>query len=59
MSATPTVETLVHCWVKDGDADAFAAASLDNASRSVHEDGNLRFDVLQYEDDANHFVLVE
>ena len=37
----------------------FVAATLDNARHSRTEPGNLRFDVLQGEDDRNRFLLYE
>ncbi|HZM76374.1 MAG TPA: antibiotic biosynthesis monooxygenase [Candidatus Limnocylindrales bacterium] len=37
----------------------FIAASLPNAQASLKEPGVLRFDVVQDEADAGHFVLVE
>jgi len=49
----------VHVHVKDGMADAFAAASVANASNSVKEPGVARFDVIRQQDDPNRFVLVE
>ena len=39
--------------------EAFKAASLENARLSIHEPGIARFDVLQQQDDASRFVLVE
>ncbi|MHC4680477.1 MAG: putative quinol monooxygenase [Planctomycetota bacterium] len=51
------VHVLVH--VKPDQVEAFRAASLDNARRSVREPGIARFDVLQQQDDPARFVLVE
>ena len=51
------VQVLVH--VKSEAVDAFKAATLANARRSVHEPGIARFDVLQQQDDPTRFVLVE
>ena len=39
--------------------DAFKAATIKNARNSVQEPGIARFDVLQDNDDPNHFLLVE
>jgi len=51
------VHVLVH--VKPDQADAFRAASLENARNSVREPGVARFDVIQQQDDPTRFVLVE
>jgi len=45
--------------VKPGCADAFIAASGDNARESRKEPGVLRFDLLQRCDDENSFLLIE
>ncbi len=50
---------LVHVHVKADCVEAFKAASLENARLSVDESGITRFDVLQQQDDATRFVLVE
>jgi quinol monooxygenase YgiN len=50
---------LVQVEVKPDDVEAFAAATLENASNSVREPGIARFDVLQQADDPTRFVLVE
>lgn len=39
--------------------DAYKAATLQNAQHTRQEPGNLRFDVLQQEDDPTRFLLVE
>ena len=49
----------VTVFVKPGFADPFIAAVLDNARNTRKEPGNLRFDVLQAEDDSNRFFLYE
>ena len=49
----------VHVHVKPECAQAFAAATLENARSSVQEPGIARFDVLQQQDDPARFVLVE
>jgi (4S)-4-hydroxy-5-phosphonooxypentane-2,3-dione isomerase len=49
----------VHVHVKPEAVQAFIDATLLNATASRREAGNLRFDVVQQEEDANRFVLVE
>ena len=49
----------VHVHVTAEHRAAFIEATLENASRTVHEPGNLRFDVLQQADDPDRFVLYE
>ena len=49
----------VHVRVKPESADAFLAASLENARNSVREPGVIRFDVIRQADDPTRFVLVE
>lgn len=49
----------VHVRVKAGSAEAFRSATLENARNSVQEPGVVRFDLLQAEDDANRFLLIE
>ena len=51
------VHVFVH--VKADAADAFAAASLENARHSVREPGVVRFDLVRQEDDPTRFVLME
>lgn len=51
--------TLVYVHVKPEHVEAFAAATKRNHEGSVAEPGNLRFDVLQSEDEPTRFVLVE
>lgn len=51
--------TLVHIRVQPDHVDAFIAATHDNHAASIQEPGNLRFDVLQREDDPTRFVLYE
>lgn len=52
---------IVHVFahVKGDDVEAFKAATIENASNSVREPGVARFDVIQQQDDASRFVLVE
>jgi quinol monooxygenase YgiN len=49
----------VHVHVKPDQVEAFKAATIRNASQSVHESGIARFDVIQESDDPTRFVLVE
>ncbi len=49
----------VHIDVKPELVDDFIAATKDNASHSLQEEGVLRFDVIQQVDNPTHFVLVE
>ncbi len=45
--------------VKQGMEAQFAAASLDNARGTRREPGNIRFDVIQAEEDPARFMLYE
>ena len=49
----------VHVHVKPEHRESFIEASLENAAKTIHEPGNLRFDVLQQADDPDRFVLYE
>ena len=49
----------VHVHVKPESVDAFRAATLDNARHRIREPGVVRFDVVQQQDDATRWVLVE
>jgi len=49
----------VHVQVKAEQVEAFEAATVENASKSVQEPGIARFDVIQQQDDPTRFVLVE
>jgi autoinducer 2-degrading protein len=49
----------VHVHVKPDCIEGFIAATRDNASHSVREQGVARFDVVQQADDPSRFVLVE
>ena len=49
----------VQVHVKPEAVDDFKRASLANARESVKEPGIARFDVLQQQDDATRFLLVE
>ena len=50
---------LIHVHVEPEHVEAFARATRANHLGSVEEPGNLRFDVLQSEEDPTRFVLVE
>jgi len=52
---------IVHVFVrvKPDQVEAFRAATLENARNSIQEPGIARFDVIQQQDDATRFVLVE
>lgn len=49
----------VHVQVHPADVDAFITATRDNARASLQEAGVARFELIQQEDDATRFVLVE
>ena len=49
----------VHIQVKPDQVEAFKAACVENARNSLQEPGIARFDVLQQQDDATRFLLVE
>jgi autoinducer 2-degrading protein len=49
----------VHAHVNPDAIEAFYEATLVNAAQSVREPGIARFDVIQQQDDATRFVLVE
>ena len=49
----------VHVHVVQDRVEEFIAASLENARGTIREPGNLRFDVIQQEDDPTRFVLYE
>jgi autoinducer 2-degrading protein len=51
--------TLVHVHVKPEHIEEFLASIRRNHEGSSREPGNLRFDVLQSDDDLGFFVLVE
>ena len=51
--------TLVHAHVKPEHVEDFIAASRANHEASVHEPGNLRFDLLQLAEDPTRFILYE
>lgn len=49
----------VTVFVKEGLAEQFIEATLDNARNTRNEPGNIRFDVLRSEDDPCRFFLYE
>lgn len=51
--------TLVHVHVKTEHVDAFIEASRKNHEGSRKEPGNIRFDVLQQEEDPARFIIYE
>jgi autoinducer 2-degrading protein len=51
--------TLVHIRVMPEHVDEFLDATRANHEASIHEQGNVRFDVLRSVDDPDAFVLYE
>ena len=49
----------VHAHIKPDSVSNFRAATIENAGSSVQEPGIARFDVVQQQDDATRFVLIE
>jgi len=49
----------VTIYVKPDEVDSFVDATLENARNSRKEPGNVRFDVLQAEDEPSRFLLYE
>ena len=49
----------VTVFVKPESTQAFIEATLDNARNTRREPGNVRFDVLQGEEDPNRFLVYE
>jgi len=49
----------VHVSVKPESVAAFRQATVENARSSIQEPGIARFDVVEQEDDATRFVLIE
>ena len=49
----------VHVRVKPESVADFRQASVENARASIQEAGIARFDIVQQQDDATRFVLVE
>ncbi|MBE0679239.1 MAG: antibiotic biosynthesis monooxygenase [Bacteroidales bacterium] len=53
------IVTCVHVKVRTENIQDFIEAITDNHKGSVHEPGNLRFDVLQQADDPARFMIYE
>lgn len=53
------IVTLVHVWVKPEFRDDFLKETIENHENSIKEPGNLRFDLLQGDNDENKFVIYE
>ena len=49
----------VHVRVKPESVADFRQASIENARNSIQEPGIARFDVIQQQDDATRFLLIE
>lgn len=49
----------VHVHVKPESVADFRLATIENARSSIQEPGIARFDVIQQQDDATRFVLIE
>ncbi|MBD3392537.1 MAG: antibiotic biosynthesis monooxygenase [Chitinivibrionales bacterium] len=53
------IVTTVMVNVKPEHIEEFVAATVENHEASIREPGNLRFDVLQSDDDPGRFLLYE
>jgi len=53
------IVTCVHVHVKEEFVDDFIQATIENHENSILEPGNMRFDVLQSEEDPTKFLLYE
>ena len=51
--------TVVNVWVKKDQIPQFIAATMENATASRNEEGNLRFDFVQCEATPGKFILIE
>ena len=49
----------VHHFIKPELIEAYKAATLENARKTMQEPGVIRFDVLQDKEDPSHFSLFE
>ncbi|MFQ5398790.1 MAG: putative quinol monooxygenase [Anaerolineae bacterium] len=49
----------VHHYIKPEMVEAYTAATLENARKTLQEPGVIRFDVLQDKEDPTHFSLFE
>ena len=48
-----------HHYIKPEHIEAYKAAVVENAEKTIQEPGVLRFDVLQDKSDPGHFCLFE
>ena len=53
------IVTCVTVYVKEGHAEDFIKATLENHQGALRETGNMRFDVLQGIENPNRFLLYE
>ena len=53
------IVTFVHVWVKTNYLKDFIKATTENHRQSIKEPGNLRFDLLQDDQDKNKFIIYE
>lgn len=53
------IVTTVHVWVKEDKVEPFIKASIANHQQSILEAGNMRFDILQHQDDPTRFTFYE
>jgi quinol monooxygenase YgiN len=53
------IVVLVHVRVKTESIEAFKAATMENARKSLEEPGVARFDVLEQSEQPDRFVIVE
>jgi len=53
------IATIVHIWVRESCIDEFIRASAENHRNSIMEPGNLRFDILQDDNDPAKFTFYE
>jgi len=49
----------VQAQVKPPYISAFKQACIENAKESLKEEGIVRFDIVQQQDDPTHFILIE
>lgn len=50
---------IVNIYVKSEFVESFREACINNARHSLEESGVVQFDVLQQQDNLNHFILYE
>lgn len=53
------IVSIVQIWVKEEHIDDFINATIENHENSIKEEGNLRFDFLQDQNDPTKFILYE